>query len=54
MPGTNVYTDLNAPESNKKSLGEVAQIALLSVIIVIFFAIAASNVIGLFVSVLHR
>ena len=54
MPGTNVYTDLNAPESDKRNLGEAAQIALLSVIILVFFAIAAVNTIGLFVSVLHR
>jgi hypothetical protein len=54
MPGTNVYTDLNAPESNKRSMGEVAQIAVLSVIILVFLVIAASSGVGLLVSAMHH
>lgn len=54
MPETNVYTDLNVPESNKGSLGEAAQIAVLTVIILVFFVIAASSGVGLLVSAMHH
>lgn len=54
MPGTDMYTNLDTPESNKRSLGETAQIAVLSVIILVFFAIAASSGIGLIVSAMHH
>ncbi len=54
MPETNVYTDLNAPESNKRSMGEAVQIAVLAVIILVFFVIAASSCVGLLVSAMHH
>lgn len=54
MPGTDVYTDLNAPESNNRTLGEAAQIAVLAVIILVFFVIAASSGVGLLVSAMHH
>ncbi len=54
MAGTEIYTNLDRPESNKRSLGESAQIAVLSVIILVFFAIAASSGVGLLVSAMHH
>jgi len=46
MPNANVYERPDSPPS-KRSWGEWAQIGLLSVIIVVFFAIAASNGVAL-------
>jgi hypothetical protein len=54
MPGTNIYPDVDAPEPNKRSIGEAVQIAVLSVIILVFFVIAASNGVGLMVSAMHH
>lgn len=54
MPGTDMYSNLDASESNKRSLGETAQIAVLSVIILVFFALAASSGVGLLVSAIHH
>lgn len=52
---SNVYERLDsASPSVKRDIGELAQIGLLSVIILVFFAIAASNSVALLGSVLHR
>ena len=47
MPNANVYERLDSSPSSKRSWGEWAQIGLLSVIIVVFFAIAAANGVAL-------
>src|SRR5215469_4612145 len=47
MPNANVYERPDSSPPGKKSWGEWAQIGLLSVIIVVFFAIAASNGVAL-------
>jgi len=54
MPATNIYTNLDTPEPQKRSLGEAVQIAVLSVIILVFFVIAASSAVGLLVSAMHH
>ncbi len=55
MPATNLYEALDSSSSSSKTtLGEKVQIGLLSVIILVFFAIAASNTVALLVSALHR
>lgn len=54
MPNANVYERLDSSSSGKRSWGERAQIALLSVIIVVFFAIAASNGVALLAGTLRH
>jgi hypothetical protein len=55
MSNADVYERLDSPSpSGKRTLGEWAQIGLLSVIIVVFFAIAASNGIALLESTLRH
>lgn len=50
MP-TTIYDD---PQTGKRSKGELAQIGVLSVIILVFFAIAASNTVNLLLGALRR
>ena len=55
MPNANVYERLDSPSpAGKRTLGEWAQIGVLSAIIVVFFAIAASNGIALLESALRH
>jgi hypothetical protein len=54
MASSNVYDRFDAKPANKKDWGETAQIAVLSVIILVFFAISASSAIGLLRSALTR
>lgn len=54
MPGTDVYDRLEDAPSKSRNWGEAVQIAALACIILVFFAIAASNAVGLMVSAMHR
>jgi hypothetical protein len=54
MPGTNVYDRFDTAPTKKRDLGETAQIVVLSGIILVFFAIAASSAMGLIVSAMHH
>jgi hypothetical protein len=54
MSTTNVYDRYDAPQTPKRDWAQTAQIAVLSAIVLVFFAIAAGSALALLGSVIHH
>jgi hypothetical protein len=54
MSSTNVYDRYDAPQTAKRNWAEVAQIAVLSAIVLVFLVIAGGSTVALLGSAIHH